>query len=490
MTLPGQTPKFPKLPLLLLDGVLLLTAGLIYHQAAKPLGAEPLTFIFACVAAGAVLAAIPFIADYAREDKEALADRQRGLEALASTTATAAEQISIAAAGLHEIAALAQKNVQVAEHLPQKLEDKISDFTLRLSKAANAGNEALQQQLDTLRATETGKLESTAAQLATTTAALVTLEAAVQQDLALIESFTAKAAAVGNEALQAEINALRAAETEKLEAAADRLAATTATLVTLEAAVQQNLVRFEIMIAKAAAETLAKVTSNAPPVPVPVSTDDPIPGELPAAALVLEPASTEASPAQLTETPAEPTVPPKRKRSKPAPAEAPPVTSAATDEAPPVPSPAETSPFLPLEHTSGTLHELGLSDDTPLSSTGGYATQLSNPPMPFTLPPPAEIPESSAPAEIALSSDGLTRLTATAYIGIGNRLFARGSGPGLSWEKGVPLQFVSIGKWRWETADASGAVSLKLYKNDLQECAALGTLILEPGHQHEVTANF
>ncbi|MDI1319435.1 MAG: hypothetical protein PSW75_04465, partial [bacterium] len=59
---------------------------------------------------------------------------------------------------------------------------------------------------------------------------------------------------------------------------------------------------------------------------------------------------------------------------------------------------------------------------------------------------PAE-PASAAPAEAAVSSDGATRLLATAYIGIGNKLFIRGDGPGLSWDKGVPMQFVSIGKW-------------------------------------------
>ena len=58
----------------------------------------------------------------------------------------------------------------------------------------------------------------------------------------------------------------------------------------------------------------------------------------------------------------------------------------------------------------------------------------------------------------ALLPDGATRLLVTAYIGIGNRLFIRGDAPGLSPDKGIPLQFVSIGKWRWETTEARGAV--------------------------------
>ena len=78
----------------------------------------------------------------------------------------------------------------------------------------------------------------------------------------------------------------------------------------------------------------------------------------------------------------------------------------------------------------------------------------------------------------------------TAYVGIGNRLFVRGDGPGLNQDKGVPLQFVSIGKWRWETADATTPIRIKLFKNDQIECSALGEIALEPGHQAEVTANF
>ena len=64
-----------------------------------------------------------------------------------------------------------------------------------------------------------------------------------------------------------------------------------------------------------------------------------------------------------------------------------------------------------------------------------------------------------------MSSDGATRLVVTAYIGIGNRLFIRGDGPGPSWDNGVPLTFVSIGKWRWDTNDATDTVRFKLYKN-------------------------
>ena len=97
-------------------------------------------------------------------------------------------------------------------------------------------------------------------------------------------------------------------------------------------------------------------------------------------------------------------------------------------------------------------------------------------------------PEETKPVSVP-SADGLTRLTVVSYIGIGNKLFLRGEGPGLSWDKGVPLQFVSIGRWRWETDAATGPITCKIYKNDKLE-APIGTLALTPGAEQEVTATF
>lgn len=121
------------------------------------------------------------------------------------------------------------------------------------------------------------------------------------------------------------------------------------------------------------------------------------------------------------------------------------------------------------------------------------APATSPSPAPEPDPEPQQEPEPEAPPappESALSHDGYTRLLATAYIGIGNRLFVRGDGPGLRRDKGVPLQFVSIGKWRWESAELLFPAKVRLYKNDQIECTALGEIVLEPGHHHEVNATF
>jgi hypothetical protein len=98
--------------------------------------------------------------------------------------------------------------------------------------------------------------------------------------------------------------------------------------------------------------------------------------------------------------------------------------------------------------------------------------------------------EAAEPTPSTPTADGFTRLIATAYIGIGQKLYLRGDGPGLSWEKGVPLQFVSIGKWLWQSADAKAPFAAKLYKNDQVECTGLGEITLAPGSLNEVNASF
>jgi len=92
MTLPVDTPKLPKWPFLLGDALLLGTAWIIANQNHNPFNGAPLIAIVACVTVGALLGAIPFLADYARKQDEALDDRQRALEALSRTVAASAEQ--------------------------------------------------------------------------------------------------------------------------------------------------------------------------------------------------------------------------------------------------------------------------------------------------------------------------------------------------------------------------------------------------------------
>jgi hypothetical protein len=132
---------------------------------------------------------------------------------------------------------------------------------------------------------------------------------------------------------------------------------------------------------------------------------------------------------------------------------------------------------------------------TPEPTPEATPAPVASTPEPTPAPEPEQTPEPEPavvppPPEPALSSDGLTRLIATAYIGIGNKLFIRGDGPGLSLTKGTPLHFLSIGKWRWENPELLFPAKVRLYKNDQIECTALGEFTLEPGHHHEVNVTF
>lgn len=106
------------------------------------------------------------------------------------------------------------------------------------------------------------------------------------------------------------------------------------------------------------------------------------------------------------------------------------------------------------------------------------------PPEDFSQVPPEEN-KSAANASL----DGRTRLTVVSYIGIGNKLHIRGEGAGLNWSKGIPLQFVSIGRWRWETDKATEPVACRIYKNDKLE-APVGALTLLPGTEQEISVSF
>jgi hypothetical protein len=369
MNLPSDTPRLPKWIFFLGWACLITLAWFVHDGSTHPWAGGPLLAIVVCVALAAVLVALPFMADYARSQDEALDNRHRALQALAATVASSAEQISIATAGLQKLTGIAEGNAAQADRVAQQIQERIAELGASAAAAKKEDAEAAAR-----------------------------LEAAARKIL--------KAAA-------------------ELEASAARPP--------------------EIPRA-APAPPAPAVVPEVPPVPLTkmveikpaISYDSHSPFETPAPFAQAAPEPAPAEQAAPAPEPAVVAAPPPRKRSP----RRPPAAA--------VPTPAD----LPLE------------------------------------PPAQEPPPAPRAPEPAASADGATRLVVTAYIGIGNRLFIRGEGPGLSWEKGVPLTFVSIGKWRWETSDAAAPVRFKLYKNDEVECASLGERSVAPGAQQDLTASF
>jgi hypothetical protein len=646
-------PTSKNLPLwifFVVDAVLTAAAIYIAHHAPKPLSTQAIFTVTALVLAGALIALVPLVARYEREKNETLDDRQRALEALARTLTTAAEQISIATAGLNDIADLTQKNLKKAEQLPAQLQEKIAELTSRLAASEAETVDALEKELTSLRALESERLAATAEKINQTAAQLGQLASSTHQNLATareslaqLDSASTQHFAELNTATTAAITRAQAAAAESLTTAHTRASAaideklagslgaidsklaqlTTQLGTQLDAAATILDTKLAALAASAAQLTIIAATPPpatplpAPTVrelevePAPTSADSPPSTastpesprrarksrreEAPPAEEVVpaEPATTAAdsAPTPLAEAaPAAVVVEPAPEPIAPielAPPEAPPVDLLAADPIfissplaaePPVqtpvdspveaasPEPAATAPdAAPAEATSDLVKatrkrsakktavndsESGPTEGAELtpavettppsleiapennshpvaapaieepdieSLAAPVADDVAPPPEPAaaeapvaTEPPPVDEFVQFSPDELpaapvaapefklhspdatvsSMTADGASRLLATAYIGIGNRLFIRGEGPGLTWEKGVPLQFVSIGKWRWETTETAATVTFKLYKNDTVECTALGEQTIAPGHLTEVTASF
>jgi regulator of replication initiation timing len=439
MHLHEEVPPLNPWPFLIGDAALLATACLISSQTRAPLTGLPLVAIAGCVALGAVLAVIPFLINHTRRQELALAERQREIAALAQITTTSAEQISIAASGLHSIAESTARSLKLGEQLPHKIQEKINDFKTQLNEVVVTENEALAQEINTLRSNETERLETALSGVRKTAT-----------DLAMIETVNRKHLSDLNESLT---RFIISAEKAASDAAKTIEAARGAAEKSIAAALDQ----IDHKIAAVTEQTIRRPLPLAPEVEI-----KPIVRNLPQAV------SVEPSDIALSALP---------------PAEKKPDSNAATATA--------TPPLFATASTVGSTETL-LSEEKILRKRPPRKPTASDNELMLGIDIPSSETSEAAPTDSApsVSSDGLTRLLVTAYIGIGNKLFVRGDGPGLNWDRGVPLQFVSIGKWRWESADATTPVTLKLYKNDEHECAAVGTVTLTPGQQQQVTASF
>jgi hypothetical protein len=468
----------PKWPFLVGDALLLGLALAIGFYAHNPFAGKPLVLIVACVALGAVLGTWPFIADYESKRNEALDERQRGLEALAHTITSSAEQISIAAQSLPGMAEAVTKSLKSVEQLPARFQEKMGEVKQRLAEVSDARKDA--------SAAESERLATTADHIRQAVTELAKFEAAAQKNLAAAgDKLDAKAAQIFKQ-LDAKITALKALA-EKFSASPEPFRQAQGPepvegLVERVEFAERAVAEKSAVVEAVAPETTgeeAKAPRKRPPAsPEPASGEPfrhaqgPEPVEGLDKSARSEPTESKAIAPVIAEKPAgiEPIViePPAEEAKAP------------RKRAPKKPKGEDAEPSLDFDASAKSAD----SSSAPSSSMAGDE---------FSQPSPDEVaggePVESAPTT-AVSADGATRLLVTAYIGIGNKLFLRGDGPGLSWDEGVPLQFVSIGKWRWETTDATAPVHAKLYKNDEIVCATLGKLTLDPGQQAEVTAAF
>ena len=95
----------------------------------------------------------------------------------------------------------------------------------------------------------------------------------------------------------------------------------------------------------------------------------------------------------------------------------------------------------------------------------------------------------SRSAATASPPEPATVVEAWVDVGLGNIVFIRGQGDGLSWEKGRPLDCIDGRRWVWSTKRAAGKVVFKLLLNDQVWCKG-DDLSVEAGGKIDVIPAF
>ncbi len=85
--------------------------------------------------------------------------------------------------------------------------------------------------------------------------------------------------------------------------------------------------------------------------------------------------------------------------------------------------------------------------------------------------------------------NGTTTVVANVMIGIGNKPYLRGEGPGLSWDEGVSMNFIEIGKWAWSPPRKNASLTVQVYRND-QDPDKGGKTEVKAGQKLEITPDF
>jgi hypothetical protein len=104
---------------------------------------------------------------------------------------------------------------------------------------------------------------------------------------------------------------------------------------------------------------------------------------------------------------------------------------------------------------------------------------------PFVKAPSVPVDPVNPPA----SSAAFTEVTAKVDVGFGNTLFIRGEGPGLSWNKGLPLKNAGHSEWTIALPRAARPILFKFLVND--ELWSLGVdYSADPGSFAVLTPEF
>jgi hypothetical protein len=440
-------PRLNKAPFFITAAVCFTVFLLIGLLAPNRFDTLPLVIAVSFLLLSITAIMVPLITDFSADSAEYIQAERSRITEQTQRLHNAAESLARAAAQIKTVEEAVHKSAHAAENLPYRMQEKLAEFNEALAAKDTEDRDALERELDELRAANSDQLKAIADKLARATTEWTAIEAATRKQLAAVQDSSAKLS--------------------------EQFKSNLADLDTRIAALAKAVAGVPVVAAAPAAPTAAPISAGEPEV------------------LASAPAG------RRPDLPAEPAE-----------------SSTPAEEPPAAVAPTASEPLPAIESSSSPIESVTLSEETPTPSVSepkakkpraprkpkpeetlaAMSTEPAVEAAPEVAPVAAVVEsdpvvESPAKPESAASSDGATRLLVTAYIGIGNKLFIRGDGPGLSWDKGVPMQFVSIGKWGWASHDITAPIACKLYKND--ETAALsGEVLLEPGKHVELTALF
>lgn len=120
-------------------------------------------------------------------------------------------------------------------------------------------------------------------------------------------------------------------------------------------------------------------------------------------------------------------------------------------------------------------------------TTKKTSTPAPAPKAPKAVKAPAK--KAAAPAKKKTGEPPVTFISAQIDIGFGNALFLRGTGPGLSWDKGIAMDCVGTGLWTTSVKHAKEAVVFKVLVNDLSWSSG-EDYVAAPGQSVTITPSF
>jgi hypothetical protein len=95
----------------------------------------------------------------------------------------------------------------------------------------------------------------------------------------------------------------------------------------------------------------------------------------------------------------------------------------------------------------------------------------------------------AAPAKKKTGEPPVTFISAQVDIGFGNLLYIRGAGPGLSWDRGLPMDCVGTGLWTVGVKSTGQPVVFKVLVNDLSWSSG-EDFVVAPGQSVTITPSF